>query len=194
MKMNFRENGLPFRIHALGQSEFESLTNSEVAEMLGVENQGQVWNARNAVSLKTGWKLGDGDGERKVRQAGDKPRKLRGSLPLKIQGYLEATCEEVPEVWEPEQVLEVVLDDSAGWNRLIRRLADADPAIIESFELWLDHAATVSRTVEFEASRERARLEATRAKIEALARQILELDDSLKGITVGYLSNLTIAE
>jgi hypothetical protein len=186
----FRENGLPFRVHALGQAEFEKLSNSEVAELFGVSNQGQVWNSRKAVSDKTGWKLNDGEGgERKVRQAGDKPRKLKGSLPLKIQGYLEATCEEVPESWEPQQVLEVVLDDSAGWNRLIRRLNDADPAIIESFELWLDHAATVSRTVEFEAARERARLEATRAKIEALARQILELDSSMANLTVGYLAN-----
>jgi hypothetical protein len=189
--ITFRENGLPHRVYSLGQTEFEKLTNSEVSELMGIENQGQVWNARNAVSLKTGWKLGDDSGERKPRQSsGDKPRKLKGSLPLKLAGFIESQldCEE-GEV-TPESALTVVIEDSVAWNKLIRRMNDADPDLVNSFELWLDHAATVSRTVEFDANRERARMEATRAKIEALARQILELDSSMESLTVGYLANL----
>lgn len=187
MSINFKEGTVAYRIYSLGQSVFETKENKEIAELIGVENQGQVSNERGKVARETGWKL---PGRETATPKCDKPRKLRGSLPLKIQGYLEATVDDVPDVWEPEKVLEVVLDDSAGWNRLIRRLNDADQSMIESFEAWLDHAATVSRTVEFEAKLERARLEATRAKIESLARQILELDSNMENLTVGYLANL----
>jgi hypothetical protein len=150
MNANFREGGLPSKIFALGQSEFERLTNSEVSELFGVENTGQVWNARNAVALKTGWKLGDDSGERKPRQSsGDKPRKLKGSLPLKLAGFIESQldCEE-GEV-TPESALTVVIEDSVAWNKLIRRMNDASPEAIESFELWLGHGATVSRHSDF---------------------------------------------
>jgi hypothetical protein len=190
--INFRENGLPAKIYALGQSEFERLTNSEVAELFGVENQGQVWNARNAVSLKTGWKLNDGDnGERKVRQSGDKPRKLRGSLPLKLSGFIESQLDLDEDQVTPESALTVVLEDSVAWNKLIRRMNDSDPDLIASFELWIGHGATVSRQDQFIANQERAILKATRAKIESLARQILELDSTMESLTVGYLANIT---
>jgi len=191
MNASFRENGLPAKVFALGQTEFEKLTNSEVAEMFGIENQGQVWNSRKAVSDKTGWKLNDGDGERKSRQSGEpKPRKLRGSLPLKLSGFIESQLDLDEDQVTPELALMVVLEDSVAWNKLVRRMNDASPEAIESFELWLGHAATVSRTSEFEASRERAKIEATRAKIEALARQILELDSTMENLTVGYLANI----
>jgi hypothetical protein len=172
MKMNFRENGLPSKIFALGQSEFESLTNSEVAQMMGVENQGQVWNARNAVSLKTGWKLGDGDGERKVRQAGDKPARKAGSLPMVFEGFLLG--QDIEELTQ-ENILEFVKMDTPGWNRFVRRMESADEVHVRSFERWLGHGATVSRHSDFLTSARKSELETKIEKIIAIIGDDLEL-------------------
>jgi hypothetical protein len=168
----FRENGLPFRVHALGQVEFEKLSNSEVAELFGVSNQGQVWNSRKAVSDKTGWKLGDGDGERKVRQAGDKPSRKTGSLPMVFEGFLLG--QDIEEI-NPESILEFVKMDTPGWNRFVRRMESADEVHVRSFERWLGHGATMSRQAEFLTNARKNELEGKMEKIMAIIGEDTEL-------------------
>jgi hypothetical protein len=169
--MNFRENGLPHRIYSLGKETFESLTNSEVAENFGIENAGQVWNARNAVAEKTGWTMKGDDGERKPRQSGDKPRKS-GSLPMVFEGFLLG--QDIEEL-NPESVLDFVKMDTPSWNRFVRRMENADEIHVRSFERWLGHGATVSRHSDFLTNARKSELEAKMEKIIAIIGDDTEL-------------------
>jgi hypothetical protein len=174
--ITFRENGLPHRVYSLGQTEFEKLTNSEVSELMGIENQRHVWNARNTVSLKTGWKLGDDSGERKPRQAGDKPARKAGSLPMVFEGFLLG--QDIEEL-SPESILDFVKMDTPAWNRFIRRMENADEVHVRSFEKWLGHGATMSRQADFLANARKNEMEGKMEKILSIIGEDVELADLL---------------
>jgi hypothetical protein len=169
MNVNFREGSVAHRIYSLGQSIFESNGNKEIAALIGIENQGQVSNERGKVAKETGWKMPGRD------TATPKSRRLTGSLPVKIQGFLEGLVEELPKIWTPEHAIPIILDDSVQWNRFIRRMVDLDESMVESFEKWLDHPATISRMAEFMIAKESIKTLENKAKAEIIAKQLIEL-------------------
>jgi len=171
MNVNLREGSVAHRIYSLGQSVFESSGNKEIAALIGIENQGQVSNERGKVAKETGWKMPGRD----TATATPKARRLTGSLPVKIQGFLEGLVETLPDTWSPDFVLPVVKEDSVAWNRFIRRMVGLDESMVESFEKWLDHPATISRMAEFMLAKESIKTWENKAKAEIIAKQLIEL-------------------
>jgi hypothetical protein len=176
MNVNFREGSVAHRIYCLGQSVFESKGNKEIAALIGIENQGQISNERGKVAKETGWKMPGREATTTPNAtATPKARRLTGSLPVKIQGFLEGLVETLPDVWSPDVVLPVVKEDSVAWNRFIRRMVDLDESMVESFERWLDHPATISRMAEFMVAKDSVKKWENKAKAETLAKQLIEL-------------------
>lgn len=177
----FRAGTWSERIYKLGQATFEKSSNKEIADMIGCDNQGIVSRERKTVSQKTGWIMAVGRSQattttaQPAQQPVSKPRKQAGSLPVKIQGFLEGTMDDVPESWFPEHVFPVIDEDSVSWNRFIRRMVDLDSVIVESFEKWLGRGATMSRQASFDAAAEAAAQWDRKALAESLARELLEL-------------------
>ncbi len=174
----FRPGTWAEKIYLLGKDVFESSSNRQIAEIVYCANQGIISRERRSVAEKTGWKLPSG------RSAADSnadqdptpaKRKQAGSLPVKIQGFLEGTLDEVPDAWLPEHVYPVIDADEVSWNRFIRRMADLDPAMVESFEKWLGRGATLSRQCAFDEIVETYAQWDRKARAEVLARELLEL-------------------
>lgn len=165
MSTQFKAGTWASKIFLLGKETFEKSSNKEIAAMVNCDNQGIVSRERKAVADKTGWAMPVGRAPaapaddwsgfgskiaRPAQQPAAKPRKQAGSLPVKIQGFLEGTFDEVPEVWEPCHVIPVIEEDSVSWNRFVRRMADLDSAMVDSFERWLGRGATLSRQCAFD--------------------------------------------
>ena len=164
--------------------------------MVNCDNQGIVSRERKAVADKTGWAMQVGRAPaapvapaapaddwsgcgskiaQPAKQPVSKPRKQAGSLPAKVEGFLVGLVDDVPDVWEPSHVYQIIEADEVSWNRFIRRMADLDNGMIESFERWLGRGATLSRQDEFEAAAEAAAQWDRKALAESLARELLEL-------------------
>lgn len=195
IKMNantiqFRAGTWLEKIYMLGKDVFENKSNKEIASLIGCDNPGRVSQDRKTVAEKTGWSMPVGRAPaapaddwsgfgskiaRPAQQPAAKPRKQAGSLPSKIEGFLCGIVEEVPYVWEPCHVVSVIEEDSVAWNRFIRRMADLDESMVESFERWLGRGATMSRQASFDAVAEAAARWDRKALAESLARELLEL-------------------
>lgn len=158
--------------------------------MVNCDNQGIVSRERKAVADKTGWAMPVGRAPaapaddwsgfgskiaQPAKQPVSKPRKQAGSLPAKVEGFLVGLVDDVPDVWEPSHVYQIIEADEVSWNRFIRRMADLDNGMIESFERWLGRGATLSRQDEFDAAAEAAAQWDRKALAESLARELLEL-------------------
>ncbi len=179
MTSQFKAGTWADKIHKLGQEVFEKSSNKDVAALVGCDNHGIVSRERNAVADKTGWNMPVGrqaaqDTNTAPVQAA-KPRKQAGSLPSKIEGFLVGLVDDVPESWLPEHVYPVIDEDSVGWNRFVRRMADLDEAMVDSFERWLGRGATLSRQDAFDEVVEIAARWERKARAESLARELLEL-------------------
>lgn len=180
MNAQFKPDTWAGKIFSLGKDVFEKSSNKEVSDLVGCANQGIVSRERKAVADKTGWSmLGRAQATtttaQPAQQPATKPRKQAGSLPSKIEGFLCGIVEEVPYVWEPCHVVSVIEEDSVAWNRFIRRMADLDESMVESFERWLGRGATMSRQASFDAVAEAAARWDRKARAESLARELLEL-------------------
>jgi len=190
MSTQFKAGTWASKIFLLGKETFEKSSNKEIAAMVNCDNQGIVSRERKAVADKTGWSMPVGRAPaapaddwsgfgskiaRPAQQPAAKPRKQAGSLPSKIEGFLCGIVEEVPYVWEPCHVVSVIEEDSVAWNRFIRRMADLDESMVESFERWLGRGATMSRQASFDAVAEAAARWDRKALAESLARELLEL-------------------
>lgn len=180
MNDQFKADTWAGKIFSLGKDVFEKSSNKEVSDLVGCANQGIVSRERKAVADKTGWSmLGRAQATtttaQPAQQPATKPRKQAGSLPSKIEGFLCGIVEEVPYVWEPCHVVSVIEEDSVAWNRFIRRMADLDESMVESFERWLGRGATMSRQASFDAVAEAAARWDRKARAESLARELLEL-------------------
>ena len=180
MNDQFKPDTWEGKIFSLGKDVFEKSSNKEVSDLVGCANQGIVSRERKAVADKTGWSmLGRAQATtttaQPAQQPATKPRKQAGSLPSKIEGFLCGIVEEVPYVWEPCHVVSVIEEDSVAWNRFIRRMADLDESMVESFERWLGRGATMSRQASFDAVAEAAARWDRKARAESLARELLEL-------------------
>lgn len=180
MNAQFKHDTWAGKIFSLGKDVFEKSSNKEVSDLVGCANQGIVSRERKAVADKTGWSmLGRAQATtttaQPAQQPATKPRKQAGSLPSKIEGFLCGIVEEVPYVWEPCHVVSVIEEDSVAWNRFIRRMADLDESMVESFERWLGRGATMSRQASFDAVAEAAARWDRKARAESLARELLEL-------------------
>lgn len=180
MNDQFKPDTWAGKIFSLGKDVFEKSSNKEVSDLVGCANQGIVSRERKAVADKTGWSmLGRAQATtttaQPAQQPATKPRKQAGSLPSKIEGFLCGIVEEVPYVWEPCHVVSVIEEDSVAWNRFIRRMADLDESMVESFERWLRRGATMSRQASFDAVAEAAARWDRKARAESLARELLEL-------------------
>lgn len=180
MNDQFKPDTWAGKIFSLGKDVFEKSSNKEVSDLVGCDNQGIVSRERKAVADKTGWSmLGRAQATtttaQPAQQPATKPRKQAGSLPSKIEGFLCGIVEEVPYVWEPCHVVSVIEEDSVAWNRFIRRMADLDESMVESFERWLGRGATMSRQASFDAVAEAAARWDRKARAESLARELLEL-------------------
>ena len=148
--------------------------------MVNCDNQGIVSRERKAVADKTGWSmLGRAQATtttaQPAQQPATKPRKQTGSLPSKIEGFLVGMVDDVPDAWEPSRVYPIIEVSSMPWNRFIRRMADLDESMVESFERWLGRGATMSRQASFDAVAEAAARWDRKARAESLARELLEL-------------------
>lgn len=174
----FRDGTVAAKIFALGQEIFESKTNKEITALVGMTNEGQVSVNRKTVSDRTGWKMIGREtpaATAQTTQSAPKARKQSGSLPAKIEGFLTGMVDDVPDVWEPSHVHKIIEEDSVSWNRFIRRMADLDSSMIESFEKWLGRGATLSRQSAFDAVIEIAAQWDRKAKAEALAAELVAM-------------------
>lgn len=170
------------KIFSLGQEVFERSSNREIAILVGCSNEGIVSRERKTVAERTGWAIPVGRQSsqetttaKPAQQPVSKPRKQSGSLPSKIEGFLCGIVEEVPDVWEPANVCPVIDEDSVAWNRFIRRMADLDSAMVESFERWLGRGATLNRQGALDEIAEICKQWDRNARAESLARELLEL-------------------
>lgn len=196
MSTQFKAGTWASKIFLLGKETFEKSSNKEIAAMVNCDNQGIVSRERKAVADKTGWAMQVGRAPaapvapaapaddwsgfgskiaQPAQQPVSKPRKQAGSLPEKIEGFLVGLVDDVPDVWEPSHVYQIIEADEVSWNRFIRRMADLDNGMIESFERWLGRGATLSRQDEFDAAAEAAAQWDRKALAESLARELLEL-------------------
>lgn len=196
MSTQFKAGTWASKIFLLGKETFEKSSNKEIAAMVNCDNQGIVSRERKAVADKTGWAMQVGRAPaapvapaapaddwsgfgskiaQPAKQPVSKPRKQAGSLPAKVEGFLVGLVDDVPDVWEPSHVYQIIEADEVSWNRFIRRMADLDNGMIESFERWLGRGATLSRQDEFEAAAEAAAQWDRKALAESLARELLEL-------------------
>jgi hypothetical protein len=190
MSTQFKAGTWASKIFLLGKETFEKSSNKEIAAMVNCDNQGIVSRERKAVADKTGWAMPVGRAPaapaddwsgfgskiaQPAKQPVSKPRKQAGSLPAKVEGFLVGLVDDVPDVWEPSHVYQIIEADEVSWNRFIRRMADLDNGMIESFERWLGRGATLSRQDEFEAAAEAAARWDRKALAESLARELLEL-------------------
>ena len=196
MSTQFKAGTWASKIFLLGKETFEKSSNKEIAAMVNCDNQGIVSRERKAVADKTGWAMQVGRAPaapvapaapaddwsvfgskiaQPAKQPVSKPRKQAGSLPEKIEGFLVGLVDDVPDVWEPSHVYQIIEADEVSWNRFIRRMADLDNGMIESFERWLGRGATLSRQDEFDAAAEAAAQWDRKALAESLARELLEL-------------------
>ncbi len=180
MTTNFRQGTWSEKIYLLGQDVFEKSSNKDVARMIGCSNEGIVSRERKTVAEKTGWNMPVGrqaaqetTTAQPSQQPAAKPRK--GSLPEKIEGFLVGLLDEVPETLTPEHVVPVIEADEVSWNRFIRRMADLDEAMVESFERWLGRGATLSRQGAFDAVLEAAAQWDKKAQAIALAESLIAL-------------------
>ena len=196
MSTQFKAGTWASKIFLLGKETFEKSSNKEIAAMVNCDNQGIVSRERKAVADKTGWAMQVGRAPaapvapaapaddwsgfgskiaQPAKQPVSKPRKQAGSLPAKVEGFLVGLVDYVPDVWEPSHVYQIIEADEVSWNRFIRRMADLDNGMIESFERWLGRGATLSRQDEFDAAAEAAAQWDRKALAESLARELLEL-------------------
>jgi hypothetical protein len=180
MTTQFRDGSWAHKIFSLGKGIFEMSGNKEMATLIGCANHGQVSNERAKVARETGWKLvGRSDtapaATATAMQAAPKARKPAGSLPAKIEGFLTGLVDDIPDVWEPVHVYHVIEEDSVGWNRFIRRMADLDSAMVESFERWLVRGATLSRQADFDVVASVAAQWDIKAKAESLAAELVAM-------------------
>ena len=184
MSTQFKAGTWASKIFLLGKETFEKSSNKEIAAMVNCDNQGIVSRERKAVADKTGWTMPVGrfpasttteQHAKQPQQQAKRPRKQSGSLPVKVQGFLEGTLADVPDIWEPQHVYPVIDEDSVAWNRFIRRLHDIDSAIIESFELWLGRGATLNRQADFDADLEKSAQWDRKANAETLARELIAM-------------------
>ena len=158
--------------------------------MVNCDNQGIVSRERKAVADKTGWAMPVGRAPaapaddwsgfgskiaRPAQQPAAKPRKQAGSLPAKVEGFLVGLVDDVPDVWEPSHVYQIIEADEVSWNRFIRRMADLDNGMIESFERWLGRGATLSRQAAFDELADIGKQWDRKARAESIARELLEL-------------------
>ncbi len=180
--IQFRAGTWADKIYNLGKEVFEKSSNKEIAALIDCDNQGRVSQDRKVVAEKTGWKMPVGRSQSTPATtttaqptASTKPRKQAGSLPEKIEGFLVGLVEDVPGVWEPSHLYQIIEADEVSWNRFIRRMADLDNGMIESFERWLGRGATLSRQDEFDAAAEAAAQWDRKANAEALARELIAL-------------------
>ncbi len=196
MSTQFKAGTWASKIFLLGKETFEKSSNKEIAAMVNCDNQGIVSRERKAVADKTGWAMPVGRAPaapvapaapaddwsgfgskiaQPAQQPAAKPRKQAGSLPAKVEGFLCGLVDEVPETWLPEHVVPVIEADSVGWNRFIRRMADIDHGMIESFERWLGRVATLSRQAAFDELADIGKQWDRKARAETLARELIEL-------------------
>ena len=182
MNVQFKTDTWAGKIFSLGKTVFERSSNKEVADLVGCANHGIVSRERKTVADKTGWSMPVGrqssqetTTEKPSQQPAAKPRKQTGSLPSKIEGFLVGMVDDVPDVWEPSRVYPIIDADEVSWNRFIRRMADLDNGMIESFERWLGRGATLSRQAAFDEIVETYAQWDRKARAEVLARELLEL-------------------
>lgn len=196
MSTQFKAGTWASKIFLLGKETFEKSSNKEIAAMVNCDNQGIVSRERKAIADKTGWAMQVGRAPaapvapaapaddwsgfgskiaQPAKQPVSKPRKQAGSLPAKVEGFLVGLVDDVPDVWEPSHVYQIIEADEVSWNRFIRRMADLDNGMIESLERWLGRGATLSRQDEFDAAAEAAAQWDRKALAESLARELLEL-------------------
>lgn len=177
MNTQFKADTWAGKIFFLGQEVFERSSNKEVADLVGCHNHGIISRERKAVSDKTGWTMpvSRAPATTTTAQPSAKPRKQAGSLPEKIEGFLAGIAEDVPGVWEPQHVSHVIDEDSVAWNRFIRRMADLDYTMIDSFERWLGRGATLSRQADFDELANSSMQWDRKAKAESLARELVAL-------------------
>lgn len=180
--IQFRAGTWADKIYNLGKEVFEKSSNKEIAALIDCDNQGRVSQDRKVVAEKTGWKMPVGRSQSTPATtttaqptASTKPRKQAGSLPEKIEGFLVGLVEDVPGVWEPQHVSHVIESDSVAWNRFIRRMADLDSAMVESFERWLGRGATLNRQCAFDEIAEIGKQWDRKEKAESLARELIAL-------------------
>lgn len=177
MNSQFRDGTWARKIFDLGQEVFEKSGNKEISALVNCDNAGQVSNERAKVARETGWRLIGRDTQAATARAQTAPkaRKQAGSLPAKIEGFLVGLVEDVPDVWEPSHVVPVIEEDSVSWNRFVRRMADLDASMIESFERWLGMGATMSRQDAFDDVAAVASQWDRKEKAEALAAELVAL-------------------
>ncbi len=182
MNDQFKADTWAGKIFSLGKTVFERSSNKEVADLVGCANHGIVSRERKTVADKTGWSMPvgrqssqDTTTAKPSQQPAAKPRKQTGSLPSKIEGFLVGLVDEVPDTWEPSNVYPIIDDDSVGWNRFIRRMADLDHGMVESFEKWLGRGATISRQGAFDVAAEAAAQWDRKIQAIALAESLIAL-------------------
>ena len=190
MSTQFKAGTWASKIFLLGKETFEKSSNKEIAAMVNCDNQGIVSRERKAVADKTGWAMPVGRAPaapaddwsgfgskiaRPAQQPAAKPRKQAGSLPAKVEGFLVGLVDDVPDVWEPSHVYQIIEADEVSWNRFIRRMADLDNGMIESFERWLGRGATLSRQAAFDELADIGKQWDRKARAESIARELLEL-------------------
>ncbi len=182
MNVQFKTDTWAGKIFSLGKTVFERSSNKEVADLVGCSNHGIVSRERKTVADKTGWSMPvgrqssqDTTTAKPSQQPAAKPRKQTGSLPSKIEGFLVGMVDDVPDVWEPSHVYPIIDADEVSWNRFIRRMADLDASMVESFERWLGRGATLSRQAAFDEIVETYAQWDRKARAEVLARELLEL-------------------
>jgi hypothetical protein len=187
IKMNaqFKSDTWAGKIYSLGQKVFEQSSNKEIAALVNCANHGIVSRERKAVADKTGWAMPvcrapattaqQPKQPQQPQQPAQRQRKQAGSLPAKIQGFLEGTIEDIPDTWEPAHVYPVIDEDSVAWNRFIRRMADIDASMIESFEKWLGRGATLSRQGDFDEVVATASQWDRKAQAQSLAESLIAL-------------------
>jgi hypothetical protein len=196
MSTQFKAGTWASKIFLLGKETFEKSSNKEIAAMVNCDNQGIVSRERKAVADKTGWAMQVGRAPaapvapaapaddwsgfgskiaQPAKQPVSKPRKQAGSLPEKVEGFLVGLVDDVPDVWEPSHIYQIIEADEVSWNRFIRRMADLDNGMIESLERWLGRGATMSRQAAFDEIIETSAQWDRKANAEALARELIAL-------------------
>lgn len=180
MNAQFKADTWSGKIFFLGQEVFERSSNKEIADLVGCHNHGIVSRERKTVAAHTGWQMPVGRQASKDTTTAQpaqaaKPRKQAGSLPSKVEGFLVGLMDDIPETWLPEHVYQIIEDDSVAWNRFVRRMADLDASMIDSFERWLGRGATLSRQGAFDEVVAAASQWDRKANAEKLARELIAL-------------------
>lgn len=144
-QFGFRMTSQASLLASQGKDWFESASNSAVQSLCNC-NPGRASNVIDDVEKATGWvnnrnrSTSRGDGNKE--SATPRPRKAKGCLSGRVEGWLDDQADPPEGGWSPESVEPFIVADSAAWNRKVGQCSDEE---LEAFEAWLGTPCTVNR-------------------------------------------------